>query len=70
MIAEDKDRRDYFAGIALSKMTLSVPCPSDGYPAQVAKACYDWADAMMQARDADSESYVPPEEWPEPYFDF
>jgi hypothetical protein len=62
--------RDRFAGIALSTMTLSVPCPSDGYQGFVAKACYDWADAMMQARDADNGSYVPAEEWHEPYTDF
>jgi len=47
-----EDRRDYFAGVALGKMVLSVPCPADGYQDTVAKACYDWADAMERARES------------------
>lgn len=42
-------RREYFAGIALSRMTLSVPCVKDGYPDEIAKACYEYADAMLKA---------------------
>jgi len=44
-------RREYFAGIALSRMTLSVPCVKGGYLDEIAKACYEYADAMIRAAD-------------------
>ena len=42
---------DRFAGIALSRMHLSVPCAKQGYIDQMADACYEYAEAMMRARE-------------------
>ena len=46
--------RDYFAGQALANMNITVQPPSpyrtEEYRKQVADLCYQYADAMIEAR--------------------
>jgi hypothetical protein len=42
--------RDYFAASALTGFLASYSQTPDPYPRKTAKACFEYADAMMEAR--------------------
>jgi hypothetical protein len=54
-IKQDLDLRDYFAGQALQGQLARTPWRELVGLQDVAKLCYQWADAMMEARNGNNE---------------
>jgi hypothetical protein len=53
-MAEGMDLRDYFAGLAMQAIIMSVD-DKDDMSAPITESAYKWADAMMKAREVKNE---------------
>ena len=48
------DLRDYFAGLAMQAIIMSID-DKDDMSAPITESAYKWADAMMKAREVKNE---------------
>jgi len=53
-MAEGMDLRDYFAGLAMQAIIMSID-DKDDMSAPITESAYKWADAMMKAREVKNE---------------
>ena len=53
-LEEGMDLRDYFAGLAMQAIIMSVD-DKDDMSAPITESAYKWADAMMKAREVKNE---------------